>query len=105
LYHRLDTDLLYYEKGGGFPMLSTRIKNAAVVVAVAAAVVVASPAMAKEVAATVNGDKILKSEVMETLKEVSITGEDAKKVYPVVVNQMVNDRLLDKAIKDSKLEK
>ncbi len=84
-------------------------KNFVILAIVALAVVSfdSSVAIAKKadkpVAAVVNGNKIFKSEVMKTLKELSVKKSDAQKVYPVAVSQMVNDKLLEAEIKKSRL--
>ncbi len=82
-----------------------------VILAVAAVAVIAlSPSMAvakkadKSVAAVVNGKKIFKSDVLKTLKTLEVKKADTQKVYPVAVNQMVNEKLLEVAIKKSKIE-
>lgn len=78
--------------------------------AVVAFAIFAMPAMAhaKEesgVAATVNGDKILKSDVMGVLKLNNVKEEDAAKAYPVVVDEIINEKLIDNAAAKADVEK
>jgi peptidyl-prolyl cis-trans isomerase C len=55
------------------------------------------------VVATVNGDKIFKKEVTDLMKNLPKEVE-ADKVYPMIINQMVSQKLLDKAVEDAKVE-
>jgi peptidyl-prolyl cis-trans isomerase C len=77
--------------------------------AVVALAVMGAPAMAhaKEesgVAATVNGDKILKSDVMGVLKLNNVKDEDQAKAYPVVVDEIINEKLIDSAAAKADVE-
>ncbi|MDD9901756.1 MAG: peptidylprolyl isomerase [Alphaproteobacteria bacterium] len=84
--------------------MSMRFKIAGLAVAVVAAaayLTMSQPGTAKEtpatkgsVAAIVNGDKIMKSEVLEAMKALPVQGQD-EKLFPMVVNQIVNEKLLD----------
>lgn len=75
--------------------------------ALAAAAVVltlATPARADDtVAAIVNGDKIYKKDVMKAIDELPVKGAKAEQVYPMVVEQVVNEKLLEKAVTDAKV--
>lgn len=46
------------------------------------------------IAAVVNGSKIYKSEVMNTIDKLSVKQEDVDKIYSAIVNQMVTDKLI-----------
>lgn len=70
----------------------------------AALVAVSVPARADTVVATVNGDKIMKKDVMEAVKNLPVKGADTEKVFPLVVDQVINEKLLDKAVSDAKIE-
>lgn len=66
------------------------------------ALVMAAPAtvQAKEtpnngVVAIVNGDKILKEDVLGAMKALAVKAEDAEKAFPVVVDQIINEKLID----------
>lgn len=72
----------------------------------AALIAAGAPGMAQadSVAAIVNGDKIMKSDVMQALKNLPVKGADSDKVYPMVVDQIISEKLLDKAVRDAKIE-
>lgn len=57
------------------------------------------------VVATVNGDKIVKGDVMKAMKNLKIKSEDTDKAFPVVVNQMINEKLINDEIAKSGIEK
>lgn len=57
------------------------------------------------VVATVNGTKILKKDVMATLGTLSVKPEDTERAFPVVLDQMVNDKLIDEATAKADIEK
>ena len=56
------------------------------------------------IAAEVDGGKITKAEVMNALKTLSVKEADREKVYPALVDQMINERLIDAEIAKSKIE-
>lgn len=47
------------------------------------------------VVAIVNGDKILKEDVLGAMKALAVKAEDAEKAFPVVVDQIINEKLID----------
>ena len=81
---------------------------AAMAVVAMAAMAVPTLAHAKAedsgVAAVVNGDKITKSQVEGFMKANNVKSEDEPKVYPVVVNQIIDEKLLQEAAKQSNVE-
>jgi peptidyl-prolyl cis-trans isomerase C len=74
--------------------------------AITAAAFFATPALSADdtVIAVVNGDKIMKKDVMQTLKKLPIPSKDADKAFPMVVDQMINEKLIDDATKAAKVE-
>src|ERR1700751_539017 len=91
-------------------MLARTGKMGYAVLVFVALAVMGAPAMAhaKEesgVAATVNGDKILKSDVMGVLKLNNVKDEDQAKAYPVVVDEIINEKLIDNAAAKADVEK
>lgn len=58
-----------------------------------------------DVAAIVNGQKIYKKDVMDAIKELGqrLGKADTKEIYPMVVEQVVNEKLLDDAAKSAKV--
>lgn len=72
--------------------------------AMTALVAFSMPAMADTVVATVNGDKIMKKDVMDAVKNLPVKGADTEKVFPLVVDQVINEKLIDKAVVDAKIE-
>jgi peptidyl-prolyl cis-trans isomerase C len=80
-------------------------------VAVLSAGMIASPtavfaASDSTVVAIVDGDKIVKKDVMSAIKNLPIQQGDAEaeKVFPLVLDQIVNEKLIDKATAAAKLE-
>lgn len=67
-------------------------------------VTLAAPAQADTVVAIVNGDKIMKKDVMEAVKSLPVKGADADKLFPMVLDQIISEKLLDKAVTDAKIE-
>lgn len=65
---------------------------------------IAAPAQADTVVAIVNGDKIMKKDVMDAVKNLPVKGADAEKVFPMVLDQVISEKLLDKAVSDAKIE-
>jgi peptidyl-prolyl cis-trans isomerase C len=58
------------------------------------------------VIAIVNGDKILKKDVMAALKTIpNQGGADQKDIFPMVVDQMINEKLIDDATSAAQVEK
>lgn len=57
------------------------------------------------IAAIVNGDKILKGDVLNAMKGMSVKKEDTEKAFPLIVDQMVNEKLLDGDVAKSGVEK
>jgi len=56
------------------------------------------------VVAIVNGDKIYKKDVMAALKQLPVKDEDVSKAFPLVLDQVVSEKLIDEASKDAKIE-
>lgn len=77
--------------------------------ALALAAMLALPAVAQakdDVAATVNGEKIMKSDVMTIIKNSpAVKAADSEKVYPILVEQMINDKLIDTETVKAEIEK
>ncbi len=93
-------------------MLRQTYKTGLTALAVVAMVTAAIPAEAKEtpadasiVVATVNGDKIFKKDVLGALKNMQVKPEDSEKAFPVVVNQMINERLINTETSSAGIEK
>jgi peptidyl-prolyl cis-trans isomerase C len=78
--------------------------------AMVAAALFASPVLAATssgdtVVAIVNGDKILKKDVMEAIKTLPMNaGADAKEIFPLVVDQIINEKLIEEATDAAKIE-
>lgn len=58
---------------------------------------------AGDVVATVNGDKILKADVTKILTEGKIPADKQAEVFPMAVNQIINEKLVDMAATSSKV--
>ncbi len=92
-------------------MLSRKEKAGLAVLAVAVISVVAVPMLARAktesgtVVAIVNGNKIFKSDVEDVLKQNKISSADMNKVFPIVVNQMINEKLISEAARKSNTER
>lgn len=56
------------------------------------------------VVATVNGAKILRKDVLSTLKNLPVQATDTEKVFPAVVDQLINEKLVDGAVVAAKVE-
>ncbi|MDE1153807.1 MAG: peptidylprolyl isomerase [Micavibrio sp.] len=56
------------------------------------------------VVAIVNGDKIYKKDVMNALKQLPVKPEDAPKAFPLVLDQVVSEKLIDEASQAAKIE-
>jgi peptidyl-prolyl cis-trans isomerase C len=72
-------------------------------IAIAAVVALTAPALAQaaEVAAVVNGDKISQTQVQNLMKQNNVKPDDESKVYPIAVDQLVDEQLLASAAKKS----
>lgn len=95
-------------------MLMQTHKTGLTALAIVAMVMVAIPsaAIAKDkpadgniVVATVNGDKIFKRDVLVTIENLSVKPEDKEKAFPVVVDQMINEKLINTETSKSGIEK
>jgi peptidyl-prolyl cis-trans isomerase C len=92
-------------------MLMRARKTSFTALAVAAMAILAVPTLAHAkaedsgVAAVVNGDKILKSEVEGVMKQNNVKAEDQQKVYPVVVDKIIDQKLVDEAAAKSNVQK
>lgn len=91
--------------------MSTRVQKislAAVALVALATIALPTISYAKEdstVIAIVNGDKIVKGDVLKVLKGMSVPEADTEKVFPVVVNQIINEKLIDKETAKAAIEK
>jgi peptidyl-prolyl cis-trans isomerase C len=56
-------------------------------------------------AATVNGDKITKGQVENVMKSNNVKDEDAAKAYPVIVDEIINEKLIDAAAAKADVQK
>ena len=80
------------------------------VAAVVAVAMMAVPTLAHAktedsgVAAVVNGNKILKSQVVDFMKANNVKSEDEQKVYPAVVDQLIDEKLIQEAAAKSNIE-
>jgi len=59
----------------------------------------------KTVAATVDGTEIYKEDVLVTIQKLGVKEADLEKVYPVVLNQLVTDKLMTAAVEKSGITK
>jgi len=57
------------------------------------------------VAAIVNGDKITKSQVENVMKLNNVKEEDEAKAYPVIVDEIINEKLIDAAAEKADVQK
>lgn len=72
--------------------------------AVATLLTLSMPAVAEEgVAAIVNGDKIMTKDVTAAIEAMQVKGADAEKVYPMVLEQIVNEKLIEGAVAKAKV--
>jgi len=72
--------------------------------AVATLLTLSMPAIAEEgVAAIVNGDKIMTKDVTTAIEAMNVKGADAEKVYPMVLEQIVNEKLIEGAVAKAKV--
>lgn len=77
--------------------------------AAGAALLLALPAAAATttddtVVATVNGDKILRKDVMQAVEKLPVKDVEIEKIFPFVVDQMINEKLIDGATAKAKVE-
>lgn len=78
--------------------------------ALIASAIFVTPALAAAAAddtviAVVNGDKIMKKDVMTALKKLPVhAGKDADKLFPLVVDEIINEKLIDDATTAAKIE-
>lgn len=75
--------------------------------ALAFAALLAAPTLAQakdDVAATVNGSTITKKEVMSVLKLNNVKDEEAPKLYPRVVDDLINQKLVAEATAKANIE-
>ncbi len=92
-------------------MLTQTSKMGFAAIAVAAMAVMAAPTLAQAkaddnvVVAVVNGNKILKKDVLGALKTIPVKEEDTAKVFPIVVDQMINEKLIDTETAKANIEK
>lgn len=72
--------------------------------AAATLLVLAMPAQAEEgVAAIVNGDKIYTKDVNKAIETMEIKAADVEKLYPMVLEQIVNEKLIEGAVAKAKV--
>ncbi len=90
-------------------MLAHKLNFATMAVVAMAVMAVPTLAQAKAddstPAAIVNGDKILKSQVEGLMKMNNVKEEDAQKAYPVIVDQIINEKLIDAAATKADVQK
>lgn len=81
------------------------VAAALVASALFAAPAVAAAAADETVIAIVNGDKIMKKDVMTAIKNLSVKpGKDADKIFPLVVDEIINEKLIDEATTAAKID-
>ncbi|MBI3440529.1 MAG: peptidylprolyl isomerase [Proteobacteria bacterium] len=64
-----------------------------------------APSSDSAVLAIVNGDKILKDDALNALKSMNVPAADTDKVLPVVVDQMINEKLINSEVAKAQIEK
>jgi len=64
-----------------------------------------APRVNDTVVAIVNGNKILKNDVMNALKTMTVSATDMERAFPVIVDQMINEKLIDVEMEKSDIEK
>lgn len=70
-----------------------------------AAPAVAAAAADETVIAIVNGDKIMKKDVMSAMKNLPVKpGKDTEKLFPLVVDEIINEKLIDEASTAAKID-
>ena len=90
-------------------MLARNGKMGFAAMAIVAIAAMAVPTVAKAddgtVVAVVNGSKILKKDVLEVIKLNNVKEDDTAKAFPVIVDQMINEKLIGAETAKSNLEK
>jgi peptidyl-prolyl cis-trans isomerase C len=95
-------------------MLPQKNKLAFTAIALVAMTMLAQPTLsqAKEtpagdemVVATVNGNKILKKDVSMAMKTLQVKDADSEKVFPMIVDQIINEKLIDSETTKANIEK
>jgi peptidyl-prolyl cis-trans isomerase C len=72
--------------------------------AVALAVVLAAPARAADVVvAKINGESIYKKDVMKAIDQLPVKDAKVEQIYPLVIDQIVNEKLIDDAVAAAKI--
>lgn len=89
--------------------MSKRVKMLGIVAVLFTTTMLAQPVFSATAAddtvvAIVNGDKILKKDVMGALKNLPIKEADAEKVFPMVVEQVIAEKLIDGETVKAKIE-
>ncbi|TAL40272.1 MAG: peptidylprolyl isomerase [Alphaproteobacteria bacterium] len=79
------------------------IAAAIVATALFAAPAVAAAAADETVIAIVNGDKIMKKDVMNAMKNLPVKGKETEKLFPLVVDEIINEKLIDEATTAAKI--
>ena len=65
----------------------------------------AMPAQAEDiVVATVNGEKIYKADVVKAIDTLPVKGAKIEQIYPMVIEQIVSEKLIDDATRAAKVE-
>ncbi len=65
----------------------------------------ALPAQAEDiVVATVNGEKIYKADVVKAIDTLPVKGAKIEQIYPMVIEQIVSEKLIDDATRAAKVE-
>lgn len=59
---------------------------------------------ADDVVAEVNGDKIFKKDVDAAIKTLPVQGAEGAKVFPMVLDQIINEKLVDAEVAKSKIQ-
>lgn len=78
--------------------------TAAGAVALLALPAAAATSADETVVAIVNGDKILKKEVMQAVEKLPVKDVQIDKIFPFVVDQMINEKLIDSATASANVE-
>ncbi|HYD18341.1 MAG TPA: peptidylprolyl isomerase [Patescibacteria group bacterium] len=87
-------------------LLRHKLLTLTAVLALSAGVAMTAQAATDAVVATVNGTKIHKKDVDNAVKELGprLKGVDQKQVFPMVVDQIINEKLLDDAATAAKID-
>lgn len=86
--------------------MSKYFTSALALTAVLLSLTFATPVLAADdtVLATVNGENIMKKDVLEAIKTLPIKDAKVEEVYGLVVDQVINEKLIDAATKTAKIE-